>query len=186
MSNIDLQIFYAINNLAGNYKFVDTLGTFIAGYGGILLMVVLIITLWFMDWGLPRLKNRYAVVLALEAMLVSAGLVSLIRLLYVRARPFVDHTINLLIQQNPLEPGFPSRHAAVAFALAVPVLLYNRKAGAWLFFLAILVGIGRVFVGVHYPFDIVGGLVLAVLVTLFLNFFRSFFVAPVVKLLSRE
>lgn len=186
MSNTDLQIFYAINNLAGNYKFVDTLGTFIAGYGGILLMAVLVVMLWFMDWGLSRLKNRYGVVLAVQTVALSTGLVYLIKLFYERARPFVNNAVNLLVQHSPLEAGFPSQHSAIAFAIAVPILIYNRRAGIWLFFIALLVGFGRVFVGVHYPFDIVGGLVVAVLATFMLNFFKNILVAPVVKFLSRD
>lgn len=186
MYGVDLQLFYAVNNLAGKLKFVDMLGIFFAGLGGIALMTALIAVLWFMDWGLPRLKNRYAAVLAFEAAVLGVALEQVIRQFYVRARPFVDHAANVLVSQSPSEPSFPSGHSTVAFALAISILIYNRKAGWWLFFIALLVGLGRIFVGVHYPFDVLGGLALAIFVALSLNFFRSFFVAPVVKFLSRE
>jgi undecaprenyl-diphosphatase len=57
----------------------------------------------------------------------------------------------------PHDPSFPSNAAAVAFALAIGMWFTNRKAGAVLFAIAFLWSFARVYCGVHYPLDIVGG-----------------------------
>jgi len=65
----------------------------------------------------------------------------------------------------PHDPSFPSNAAAVSFALAIGVWFINRKAGAVLFVLAFLWSFARVYCGVHYPLDIVGGAAIGFLVS---------------------
>jgi len=55
----------------------------------------------------------------------------------------------------------------VLFGMAWGIFLYNRKAGSVLLALAAIMGFSRVYVGIHYPLDIVGGMVLGLLVALF-------------------
>lgn len=57
----------------------------------------------------------------------------------------------------PTDPSFPSNAAAVLFGLALGMWFTNRKAGVVLFVLACLWSFARVYCGVHYPLDIVGG-----------------------------
>jgi undecaprenyl-diphosphatase len=65
----------------------------------------------------------------------------------------------------PHDPSFPSNAAAVSFALAFGIWFTNRKAGAVLFVLAFLWSFARVYCGVHYPLDIVGGVAVGFLVS---------------------
>jgi membrane-associated phospholipid phosphatase len=87
-----------------------------------------------------------------------------------RARPYVDHPSNahLLIPRST-DPSFPSDHATGAFAIAVAIWLYDRTAGAVFLVLALLVSFARVYVGTHYPGDVLGGAVLGALVALLLH-----------------
>jgi undecaprenyl-diphosphatase len=60
--------------------------------------------------------------------------------------------------------SFPSDHATAAFGLALATFaLLSRRWGAALFVLALLIGFARVYVGIHYPGDIGGGLLAAVI-----------------------
>lgn len=52
--------------------------------------------------------------------------------------------------------SFPSKHTVLAFALATSVLLRERLFGSIMWFLAILTGFSRIWLGHHYPFDIIG------------------------------
>ena len=165
---------------------LDVFGKFFAT-DAIIIIAVLVLSLWFIGSDVERKKNQYAVVMAIEAFVLARGIITpIIRELFPRIRPFVEGHATLLIQQSPLETGFPSGHAVMAFALAIPVFLYNRRSGGWLLFLASVISVSRVFVGVHYPTDIVAGFFLALIVVLLINFFRYRLVAPVVKILRRE
>ncbi|SCE84890.1 undecaprenyl-diphosphatase [Micromonospora coriariae] len=64
----------------------------------------------------------------------------------------------------PGDWSFPSNHATLAGALAVTTLLLSRRLGLVALPLAALAAVSRVFVGVHYPHDVVAGLLLGALV----------------------
>jgi undecaprenyl-diphosphatase len=64
----------------------------------------------------------------------------------------------------PHDASFPSGHAATSFAAAIVLTFYApRWAPLWIL-LAVAIGFSRVYVGVHYPLDILGGAVLGVLI----------------------
>ena len=64
----------------------------------------------------------------------------------------------------PGDWSFPSNHATMAGALAVTTLLLSRRLGLVALPLAVLAAFSRVFVGVHYPHDVVAGVLLGALV----------------------
>jgi len=81
---------------------------------------------------------------------------------YPERRPFQTHTVHLLIGHSPGQ-SFPSDHATAAFALALSTAVFlSRRCGLALFLLAALIGFARVYSGVHYPGDIAGGLLAAI------------------------
>ncbi len=79
-------------------------------------------------------------------------------------RPFVSDGITPLIQ-HAADNGFPSDHMLLGVAIASVVFAYNRPLGIILWILAIMVGAARVFAGVHHWTDIVGGAVIAIIVS---------------------
>lgn len=81
-----------------------------------------------------------------------------------RPRPFVLFPEPAPLIVGVLGDSFPSGHAATSFAGAA--LLSRYLPGRWpvLFVLAVAIGFSRVYVGVHYPSDVVGGAILGMLV----------------------
>lgn len=65
--------------------------------------------------------------------------------------------------------SFPSKHTAVAFALATSVLLRERLFGSIMWFLAILTGLSRIWLGHHYPFDIIGSAFIGILTSIVID-----------------
>lgn len=91
-----------------------------------------------------------------------------IKELFLVPRPFISQGIDAgagLAYYSSL----PSIHAAVAFALATTVTLHQKQLGVFLFTIAAIIGIGRVLAHVHYPMDVVLGMLIGVLTGMIFN-----------------
>lgn len=170
---LDFYIFQQINGLAGKYFWLDQAGIFFAKYLGYILVGTLIFLLTkgiyrylpMVFWGL------------VSAAVARLGVVELIRFIFPRTRPFIENNVNLLVDKIS-QPAFPSGHAAFFFALSTVVYFYNKKAGILFLIASAFISISRVFVGVHWPSDILAG-ALAGIAT-------SFLLGPVLQLVKNK
>ncbi len=103
------------------------------------------------------------------ALILTYFLVRLLGIFYSHQQPYIVFGFEPLIFNEP-DNSFPSDHAAIASAIAALIFLKNRPLGAVFFLAAISVGVGRVLGGVHYPIDIVFGLLAGILAVLISNF----------------
>lgn len=106
-------------------------------------------------------KTGIAMAFALLAVLILGNMV--LKPLIARLRPFMtDETIMLLIKA-PEDFSFPSGHTYSAIAAATAILRYHRKSGIFALAGALLIGFSRMYLMVHFPTDILGGIVLGVI-----------------------
>ncbi len=130
------------------------------GKGGIFLIILSLLLL------LIRPTRRYgtamAVGLALGAVLVNLWL----KVAIARPRPYADPTgfyyplWVMLGSHTESDFSFPSGHTNAAFAAMVPLFVLGKKQYSWLALLfAVLMGISRIYLVVHFPSDVIGGMI---------------------------
>ncbi|MCX6765283.1 MAG: phosphatase PAP2 family protein [Candidatus Nealsonbacteria bacterium] len=159
---MDKYLFDLINQFAGKWDWLDKLAVFLAIYSEYILLLILVIFL------VLKFKERWKIIVsALASAIVSRFVIaSLIRFLWFRPRPFVLNNVNLLVNYDGKEASFPSGHASFYFALSTVVYLYNKKLGIFFYIFTIFMTLSRVFIGIHWPFDILFGALLGILVGL--------------------
>jgi undecaprenyl-diphosphatase len=91
---------------------------------------------------------------------------------------------HLLAARSP-DPSFPSDHAAAAFAIAFAVLAFSRWGGVAFLAAATLVGLSRIALGLHYPSDVLAGLLVGWAAAVFVVHVGRPWLARLVALLSR-
>jgi len=169
LANADKALFLWINALVGNAPAVDAAMVWLASdYLVPVCMGLTLVALWFIGNDAPqRMRYQIGMFTALTAMALSSLVVLISNALFFRPRPFDGlEGVNLLFYQ-PTDSSFPSNSAAAAFAIAAAVWCVNWRIGAVLFIAAAVYGFSRVYVGVHYPADILGGAVIALVITAF-------------------
>lgn len=138
-------------------------------------MCLVLVAAWFGTRdAAQRSNNQMAVLAAAASLVIASGLVALsnylfthigvlpgswLNALFTRPRPFdpsTDLTVHLLFYR-PTDPSFPSNMAAVVFGMAAATWVKSKRLGNCLLLMASIASFARVFVGIHYPTDILGG-----------------------------
>ncbi|TSC82656.1 MAG: Bacitracin transport permease protein BCRC [Parcubacteria group bacterium Gr01-1014_20] len=156
MSGFDERFFQAIFQFAQKSFFLDTVGIFLAdGVLYVLIFFSIIFVLLQKNW---QKRIFLFLELTLACLLARGVVVEFIKFFYHKLRPFEFYGFEPLISASGR--AFPSGHVTTLFAITIIVFLFNRSWGGWFLAFAIISSIARIFVGVHWPFDILGGVVL--------------------------
>jgi undecaprenyl-diphosphatase len=153
---MDYRVYHAVNRFVFHHAW---LGRALADIEKWAVLVVAVAT--FALWLLARPGGSRKWKLASATALASAALGLLVNQLVAqfwhRARPFAAHRSAHVWGSRSHDPSFPSDHASAAFAIGFAVLLFDRVAGALFLAAAVVIGVGRVLIGAHYPADVLAG-----------------------------
>ncbi|OGZ73737.1 MAG: hypothetical protein A2908_02875 [Candidatus Staskawiczbacteria bacterium RIFCSPLOWO2_01_FULL_38_12b] len=169
----DLVVFNAINSFAGTSILLDGLAIFLADYLPFVLGFWLISFLWYPKG--DRIKNRLMVIVALFSGLVARFAIKpWVVFFYNRPRPYV--TLPFVHKLIPTfffsdVQSFPSGHALFFFAVSVAIYGFNKKLGIVFFLASGVMAMARIFVGVHWPSDILTGAFLGAITGLIMRWF---------------
>lgn len=154
LMNTDLLLL--INGWAGHSHLLDTVMLFMAKYA---IFVLFAVATGCVGYYIYK-KEWKPVIYFATTLVVTFILLRLAALLNFDHRPFMDHHLTQLLL-HASGSSFPSDHTTAGAGAAMAVLLFTKfKKTGWILLLAAaLIGFSRIFVGVHYPADIAGGLI---------------------------
>ncbi|MGP4002644.1 phosphatase PAP2 family protein [Streptomyces sp. 8N706] len=169
-SNPDVTLLYDINGLAVDAPgWFDRVMEWTGEYGIMAAMLSLVAWCW---WSVRRRPEAPTAVAALVWAPLAAGIALLINIpirgFVERPRPFRDHRGLEVLVGGKTDFSFVSDHATMAMAIGAGLFVADRKFGLAGIGLALLEGFCRVYMGVHYPTDVVGGFALGTAVVLLL------------------
>lgn len=158
--NYNQDLFYAIFNQSGKSGALDALMIFGADY--LVFIIAFIIILAFFIGGK---KEKRAVFLAILGGILTLIIIPIIHHFIQTPRPFAVLNINPLIRLNSIMDSFPSTHSSLMAVIAFAFWFSKSKLTIPLIIAMLLVGFCRIFTGVHYPIDILGGILLGFITT---------------------
>lgn len=143
---------HIVNNILNNVMvFVTTLGN----YGAIWIAIAILLLI-------SKEYRKYGWLLIISLLL--CGLIGniILKPTIARVRPFDFNNIFEILIQKPRDYSFPSGHTMSAFAAASILFYMNKNIGRCAYLLAALIAFSRLYLYVHYPSDVLVGLILGV------------------------
>lgn len=159
--NLDTTLFYFVNHNMKNVYF-DIIMPFLTNPKN---FYIIFLILWFLMVFSSKYKYRIAGWTIIIAVAISDFLSSkILKFLILRQRPFeVLPDVYKLV--SSAGPSFPSSHAVNSFTVATLIMLFfkNPVYTTIAFIVAFLSGFSRIYVGVHYPLDVISGAVIGII-----------------------
>ena len=130
----------------------------VLGKGGIFLIILSLALTFF------KKTRRYGTAMCI-GLAIAFALVNLyLKVVIARPRPYLDENSvfyqfwTMVGSHTESDKSFPSGHTNAAFATMIPIFILGKKRWSWLALaFAILMGISRIYLCVHYPTDVIGG-----------------------------
>ncbi|MFE1770143.1 phosphatase PAP2 family protein [Streptomyces sp. NPDC059008] len=186
--NPDVDVLEGVNGLARDAPhWVNKAMEFIGEYGIIAALAVLCLVAW---WSARRRPGAPSAVAGLVWAPLAAGIALLanipIREFVERPRPFKDHAGLEVLIPGKSDFSFVSDHATLTMAVGVGLFVAHRRYGLIGIALALAEGFCRVYMGVHYPTDVVGGFALGTAVALLLAPLAQALLVPLTAAVARS
>ncbi|MDP2939027.1 MAG: phosphatase PAP2 family protein [Candidatus Omnitrophota bacterium] len=168
IQRLDKNIFFLFNSTIKN-KVLDLAFPIITKLGEDLVIIVVCILLFV----LGKNKEKKTTILIFATMFITRLSVLILKHLTHRPRPFFVYE-NIHLIGKPVFSSFPSGHTALASAICIILCFKYRNLSFLFMLLAVLVGISRIYVGLHYPTDVMAGFILGGLTAFAVLFLEKF------------
>lgn len=169
IEKFNISIFKYINHFAGVNNILDIFAVIAAKY------LVFVFILWLFYLWLKK-EKKYKIIALYSGYSVALGMLlnSLISFFYYHPRPFMIPVGILLVHHVP-ESSFPSGHTTFTLSIALMLVYFKetRSTGLILSILGFVVGLARIFCGVHFPMDIIGSIGVALVASFIIYLLKN-------------
>ncbi|OOP74333.1 phosphatase PAP2 family protein [Clostridium beijerinckii] len=155
---MNMELFRLINNMADKNSILDKVMIFFTKDVPYIFMAVIAI-IFILGIIKKNSDCRKAAVNIFIITVINLVLSFIIGNIYYVDRPFVHNKVNLLTSHSA-DASFPSDHATGTMSIALGTLKYNKILSIILTIMSLIVGFSRVYVGHHYPMDVVGAYII--------------------------
>ncbi|HXK15436.1 MAG TPA: phosphatase PAP2 family protein [Gaiellaceae bacterium] len=181
---MDWRIYHSVNDFVWRHHWLGTLFKGIETYGTVLIAVAAF-ALWFFARPGGDRKWKLAAGSALGAAALGLVINRIIAAIHHRDRPYQTHPAAHVFGPHKTDASMPSDHATAALAIAVAVLLIDTGVGLLFLALAVLIAIGRVIIGEHYPGDVLVSTLIGVSVAFVVVRLGRPVIAAIVRVVER-
>lgn len=170
--------FIILINVKMKNKFFDYFMYRVTNLGGAIFTSIL--SLMIIVFGSHKI--RFMGIEAIVALTISQAIVQILKRGFGRERPYkmVENINTFRIELK--DYSFPSGHTTASFCMAATLSLNMPKLSIVLYILASIIGISRIYLAVHYPTDVVVGIILGVSSSMLVHFFLLDYVMNIAKL----
>lgn len=181
MEELNRTLFLNLNAHADASPLVLLFAKIMAEYAILLVPVILVL-----GWCGRSERHHRLMLSAFLATLAGLAINGLIGLLWDHPRPFVMPLGHTFIPHAPT-PSFPSNHMTIVSTVAFSFLLrpHLRAIGLALAVLALPIAWSRIYLGVHFPLDMLGAVVVAAISATLVRLLQPLFMTPLYRLLRR-
>lgn len=163
ISEVNIFLFRLVNDLGKEHPFLNPVFSFIAEYM-VFFLALSVLFIWFSR----NTDNRIMILCASIAFICAFTIGKVSGVFHSNYQPFVELTdVNKLIHKEK-DNSFPSDHTILFFSYCISFWLFKRGWSILWVLLAVLVGVSRIWVGVHYPFDILAGILISLATATFI------------------
>ncbi len=157
LNEFEVGLLHSLHN-AIQCPLLDSFFSFITrfGDGGVFFIALAVVLLFF------KKTRRAGITMGISLLLGLLICNMTIKPIAARIRPYDFDTSIVLIIPPESEFSFPSGHTVASFEGALSVLFYHKESGICLLVLAALIAFSRLYLMVHYPLDVLAGVVIAV------------------------
>ncbi|WP_035283655.1 MULTISPECIES: phosphatase PAP2 family protein [unclassified Clostridium] len=155
---MNMELFRVINDLANKSAVLDKIMIFFSEDVPYIFMAIIAIV-FILGMTKKNCSYRKVAVNTFIITVVNLILSFIIGGVYYVDRPFVHNKVNLLFP-HVQDASFPSDHATGTMSIALGIKKYNKILSTILTITSIIVGFSRVYVGHHYPMDVIGAYIM--------------------------
>ena len=172
---------YFINLINNKMKtrHLDSFMYKITNLGGVVFTSITVLFIMFFASN----KNKYLGFETFISLMICQIIVYSLKALLSRERPYkiLEHLNTFGIEMK--DYSFPSGHSAASFSIATTIALNMPRLSIYVFVLAMIIGISRIYLGVHYPTDVAAGVILGISVPIIVHLYLLDYIKVLVELI---